>query len=158
MNKTEEKSLFSCLHYAKVACLPDPIKSDDVVWIRAIAKVWKVDNSHNFCIVENDGNNNPRIVKGYGNVAAVHKFEALYPYKFLSENFLPDLKSRKEIRKFLVANGLDEEYAKELLSVKGKTEEKLAEDNKKVIDYVYRVAIYNNLRELNIIESEYAKE
>lgn len=151
MTEKEEKSLFDSLAAAGLSILPEKLKSDSAVWLQAVARVLKRDNSRNFCLVENDGFNKPKVTKGFGNIAIIEEFESIYPYTFLNDTYLPNFKNRKDIHNYLVDNGLQEEKSLNLLSKRGKTEEELAKDKQTIIDLVYCIAIKKNLYDLKMM-------
>lgn len=107
------------------------------IWLRAIVKVTKCDNSKNYAVAENDGNNNPHIIRDFGNSAKITQIDAIYPTYYISENQKPDLRNKTDICSFLSHAGYDKNNIEMLLSnTDEEGNEKTLDQKKQDKDYV----------------------
>lgn len=147
----EEKTLSDAMSYVKVTELPAEHKASNMkVWTRAIVKVRKFNNTANYAIAVNTGSGSPRIVKDFGDVVAIAKVENIYPYEYLSEEYIPNLRNKKEIIAYLESNGYEKEKIAALLDAKTpegvtKSDEDKANDRQTVKSYIEDIAFKNFL-------------
>lgn len=129
-SKKERESLISALSYFRVPSLNKEWDGKKI-WLKAIVKVAKCDNSKNYAIADNDGRNNPHIVKDYGNCARIVSVGEIYPIYYLDDNRKPDLRNKADITDFLVRSGYDKSDIEFLLGTMGVNGEEKTEEQKK---------------------------
>lgn len=146
MMTKEERSLMDALSAARVSELPPQNqKKEGSIWIRAIAKVRKSDGTANYALVENRGTGSPEVIRDFGNPAIIRKIEALHPYWFLDNNWLPDFEKDKSIIDYL-KDRMPKEDVVQLLSATNpdgteKSEEDYDNDRRKVLSSIFIKAI-----------------
>lgn len=147
----EKDSLVRSLNECYQHELPEPLKEgDNRIWIKAIAKVWKCDGSTNYCVVVNDGENNPIVTRDFGNTATIMKFEDIYPTLFLKDGYMPDLRKQSDCIEYLSKHEYKADEVAAYLSSKDengepKTDEKKKSDREKVKKHIIKCAIKDYL-------------
>lgn len=149
MRKRLEETLTEALIEAKCAALPKEKQDNEgksSVWAQAIVKVKKCDNTENYALAVNDGNDNPVIVKDFGSVATIVSVNAIHPYSFISQRAMPDLRKKSEILAFLTSYGYSQRKVESILSLRDgngndKTAEQKRADVASIKAMVYRVCI-----------------
>lgn len=111
----EKNSLNEALGFVHCTELPAPAKPSDI-YVLAIAKILKQNNMESYCIVENDGANNPIIKKTFGSMALVEKILEIYPLSVLRKKYLPDFKTKEDMQSFLRNCGTEESTIEKLFS------------------------------------------
>lgn len=101
----EKESLINCLSWCSVRELPKEWDKKNV-YIKAIAKVAKIDGSHSYVAIQKDKNGNDKIIKDFGQTAAIRKVEAVYPYLYLDAMYLPTFKNQKKEDRIAVLSHL----------------------------------------------------
>lgn len=166
LSRIENESLVACLNECYQNELSEPLKEgDNKIWIKAIAKVWKCDGSSNFCVVVNNGEGSPVVVKDYGNPATIMKYEEIYPTLFLKEGYMPDLRKQSDCVEYLAKHEYKADEVSSYLSSKdengeAKTEERKKSDKEKVKKCIIKCAIkdYLNYLEERKYEKNFTKE
>lgn len=99
------KSLMDVLKYCGISDLPETWDGKSV-WIRAIAKVKKMDGSICYVVARRGKNGVPTVLKDFGSSACIFKIEGIHPYIFLYERFMPNMKGKSKEAKieYLVSN------------------------------------------------------
>lgn len=97
-NKTRE-SLIKALSYCSLRELPK-LDSGEDVWIKALALVTKTDGSHCYVAIDKDPKTlKNRVKKDFGGTGAIVKYEEVYPYLYLSQEYMPKFHDKtKEAR------------------------------------------------------------
>lgn len=149
----EDKTLIDVLSICRVKELGKEWDGKKL-WLKAIVKVTKCDNSKNYAIAYNNGYNKPFIVRDFGNMARIASIDAIYPFYYIQESQKPDLRNKTDIIKYLGDNGYDKENIEYLLNTKDeegneKTVEQKKEDKDKVKSMVDYVCIKTQLDFLN---------
>lgn len=121
----------------------------------AIVKVRKNNMKVNYAIAENDGEDKPIIVKDFGSSAKIVEILEIRPYAHLNDLYIPDLRNKQDITKYLVANRVSEKYISNLLSTKKedgseKSEEEKKEDRSLIKKMVVRFAVINQVDNANM--------
>ena len=152
-NKNEKSSLIEVLSLSKRSDLGKEWDGKKL-WLKAIIKVQKCDNSINYALADNDGYNSPSITRDFGNMAKIVKILAIYPTYYLSENQRPNLKNKSDIINYLAAYGCNEAEIEYLLadqSIDGqeKTAEQKKTDKDKVKSMLNCVMIKSELKAIN---------
>lgn len=145
----EMDTMVSALNECGLGELPTKLGRSDV-WAKAILKVTKSDGSRNYCIAENTQDTFPKIIKDYGNMAAITKIEAIYPVLLLDKTNMPDLRSQKDCINYLSVHGVDKDMVAKLLNTKDvngepKSEEETSKGKKAVKDMIIKNAIMDVL-------------
>lgn len=148
----EEKTLFEALSCAGLSALPKE-KTDDL-WVKAIVKVTKCDNSKNYAIAMNTVSGKPDIIRDFGNTARIVKVEEVYPYYVMPKSSIPDLRNKQDIITYLKTYGYEEEHLNTLLAKKkadgtDKTAEEIKADKETLKSYVLRTAFEQELAAFN---------
>ena len=99
MNKLTEKSLCDALAYCGLKSLPEADNKKDV-WIRAIAKVLKMDGIEYFVYMEKDKQLKPNVMVDFGSVTPIVKVVEVYPYSFLKASYMPTFSTKKREESF----------------------------------------------------------
>lgn len=152
-SKNEQISLMECLSLSRMTELPKEWDGKKI-WLKAIVRVLKCDNSCNYALAENDGRNKPEIKRDFGNMARIVKIEAIYPTYYMSENQKPDLRNKTDIITYLGNAGFNKENVEFLLGTVGKngedkTDEEKKADKETVKMWVNEVSIKLQLEVLN---------
>lgn len=143
MNKLEF-TLTDALNCAGLSSLPK--EATDNLWMKAIVKVTKCDNSQNYAIAVNNTKGNPSIVRDFGNMARIVRIENIYPYYVLPKSAIPNLRNKQDIATYLNSTvGIGEEDVLQKLSRKkedgtDKTAEELKADKDEIESLVMKVA------------------
>ncbi len=114
MNNSLNSSLIECLSFCGVREVP-PKDDGENVWIKAIAKVAKVDFTENYVAVAKGKDGEDRIIKDFGNTSAIARVLEYYPYLYLDARFVPkfhDEKKKDEKIKWLAIRQPDVDFSK----------------------------------------------
>lgn len=93
MSNVKEESLLNCLSYIGLRDLPKEWDKENV-YILAVGLVSKADGTFNYVALKKDKNGKDKIVKDFGNIAALCKIEKVFPYRYLNSEYIPFFKSR----------------------------------------------------------------
>lgn len=99
MITNEEKTLSEALFCAGLTSLPK--ENSESLWIKAIVKVKKCDNSNNYAIALNSADGKPSVIRDFGNMARIVKIENVYPFYIMPKDAIPDLRNRQDIIEYL---------------------------------------------------------
>lgn len=162
----EKESLVKVLNECYQHELPEPLKEgDNRIWVKAVAKVWKCDGSTNYCVVANDGSNNPVVMKDFGNPATIMKYDEIYPTLFLKDGYMPDLRKQSDCIEYLAKHEYKADEVAAYLSSKdengeAKTDERKKSDRDKVKKCIIKCAIkdYLNYLEERKYERNFTKD
>lgn len=146
MNKRLKETMVDAMSFARVSDLKE--WDGKKVWLRAVVKVTKCDNSENYAVADNDGYGKPTIVRDYGNMASIVRIDKIYPALLLKNDDLPNFRMKKDVANYLVKNGYDEEEVNKLMSTEDKTPEQIKEDNEKIKSMVYTTEIKKQTKNL----------
>lgn len=96
--KTRE-SLIKALSYCSLRELPK-LDSGEDVWIKALALVTKTDGNRCYVAIEKDPKTlKNRVKKDFGGTGAIVKYDEVYPYLYLSQEYMPKFHDKtKEAR------------------------------------------------------------
>lgn len=149
----EKKTLIEVLNVCRLNELPKEWDGKRI-WLKGVAKVVKCDNSRNYAVVENDGNNNAHIRRDFGNMARIVKVETIYPIMYLNENMRPDLRNKPDITNFLKNAGYDEKKIEMMLGDvdsegNDKTAEQKKADKKQIKAWVDKECVLLQIEELH---------
>lgn len=99
MNKRTRESLVKALSYCSLRELP-PIDNGEDVWIKALALVEKTDGGDYFVDLQKDPTTLlNKIKKDFGHTGSIVKYKEVYPYLYLSSDFMPTFNDKtKESR------------------------------------------------------------
>lgn len=152
---SEQISLTDALSEARLPELPKEWENKSIHWAMAIVKVRKNNMKVNYAIAENDGEDKPIIVKDFGSSAKIVEILEIRPYAHLNDLYIPDLRNKQDITKYLVANRVSEKYISNLLSTKKedgseKSEEEKKEDRSLIKKMVVRFAVINQVDNANM--------
>lgn len=152
-SKNEQISLMECMSLSRMTELPKEWDGKRI-WLKAIVKVSKCDNSKNYALAENDGRNKPYILRDFGNCARIVSIDNIYPTYYLVENQKPDLRNKNDIITYLSNAGYVKENVEFLLgnvdsNGVDKTEEQKKSDKETVKMWVNEVSIKLQLEILN---------
>lgn len=155
VSRLEQETLIEMLNLAKVKDLPKEYKEGDDIWIMAIARVVKCDNSINYVMVVNNGDNKPSIIKDLGKSATVKRFLGIYPVHSLTNKYMPSLRKQEDIVKYLELRMNNPETVTQLLSTTkedgtAKTEEERKADKDVVKKYIVRCALNDELNRIKL--------
>jgi len=131
IRKGAETDVLSYLNLGKMP--PILNEKDDRIWIKAIALVYKSDNSYDYVVVTRGEGFSPEVKKTFGSMYSISKIEEIYPFMFLDEKTLPLLKTRKDVFNYLESKGRNV-YVLNTLSdedLKNITQYEMAKDNLK---------------------------
>ena len=147
---SEQISLTDALSEARLPELPKEWENKSIHWASAIVRVRKNNLRINYALAENDGEDNPLVVKDFGSSAKIVEVLGIYPYNYLNDNYSPDLRNKNDIVSYLSVNGIDKEYVSQLLSTKkqdgsDKTDEEKKSDKAIEKKIVVRIAVKNQL-------------
>ena len=129
-SKNEQISLMECMSLSRMTELPKEWDGKRI-WLKAIVKVSKCDNSKNYALAENDGRNKPFIKRDFGNMARIVNIDAIYPTYYMAENQKPDLRNKTDIITYLGNAGFNKENVEFMLGTVGKNGEEKTEAEKK---------------------------
>lgn len=104
----ERESLISALSYCSLRELPEK-DSGENVWLRSLAKVLKSDGSESYVLFCKDEKGNERMVKDFGNIAAVRNVIEYYPFEYLMESYMPKFKTTKKEERIAFLSKYDKE-------------------------------------------------
>lgn len=152
---SEQISLTEALSEARIPTLPNEWTNKNIHWARAIVKVRKINMKVNYAIAENDGEDKPIIVKDFGSSAKIVEILEIHPYAHLNDFYMPDLRNKQDITKYLTVNGVNEQYVLELLSTKksdgsDKSDEEKKEDRSLIKKMVIRFAVIDQVDNANM--------
>lgn len=99
-----EDSLYAMLKRAHVTELPDGIDPNKV-WAKAIVKVERKTGQCDYTLAIHDffSDGEVRIVKEMGDVGAFNKVLSIHPYMYLNEGWMPNVKTRQDIIRFVLS-------------------------------------------------------
>lgn len=145
---SEQISLTEALSEVRLTELPKEWEDKSVHWSSAIVRVRKNNLQINYVIAENDGEDNPLVIRDFGTSAKIVEILGIYPYRYLSDSYAPDLRNKSDILSYLSANGVDEAYVSQLLSTKkkdgcDKTDEEKKADKAIVKKMIVRISVKN---------------
>lgn len=144
MTLTEQEiTLQAALQDFGLTMLPKEIKKDSgIELIEGIALVTKSNGMQGYVKVSGDGEGGITIKKDYGHALLIRSIDKLYPVQTLdAKRFKPDLRSDKQIIKFLCKSDYDEAEITALLSKDNKTPDKIKSDRDIIKKYINTVAI-----------------
>lgn len=152
-SKNEQISLMECMSLSRMTELPKEWDGKRI-WLKAIVKVSKCDNSKNYALAENDGRNKPFIKRDFGNMARIVNIDAIYPTYYMAENQKPDLRNKTDIITYLGNAGFNKDNVEFMLGTVGKngedkTDEEKKSDKETVKMWVNEVSIKLQLEVLN---------
>ena len=109
----KEQSLISALRYARLREMPLKDEGKNV-WIMAIVAVTKTDGTKNYAIADKDKEGNIRIFKDFGTVCSVFSIDDVYPFAFLSVEYMPVFTTQKKDERieWLYKNVEKKDYSK----------------------------------------------
>lgn len=136
MNKIKEKSLIDCLAYLDLKDLPKEWDKE-TVYILAVGLAQKADGTQSYVALKKDEKGNDKIVKDFGTLGVVKKVNAVYPYRYLDERYMPTFKTKTKEERI--------EWLKQMGSKDDLSELSVKELNKKVLNQSMQIA----LRSLN---------
>lgn len=146
-----EKMLFDVLRETGCNELPDKI--DGVPknpWVYAIGETVKCDGSTSYAILRCIDGENYRIFKDYGTSAKIVTMQSIRPYMFLYPTYLPCVKTRDDIVRYIVAQRWDhidtfdgdpEYLIKKTAYINKETPKVAALDNREIRREFYKYAI-----------------
>lgn len=129
-SKNEQISLMECMSLSRMTELPKEWDGKRI-WLKAIVKVSKCDNSKNYALADNDGRNKPAIKRDFGNMARIVNIDAIYPTYYMSENQKPDLRNKTDIITYLGNAGFNKANIEFMLGTVGKNGEDKTDEEKK---------------------------
>lgn len=95
MNKDVlRESLISALSWASLRELP-PKDNGENIWIKALALVSKRDGSKSYVALVKGKNGEDRMIKDFGSISPIVKYEEIYAYVYLDSSYLPNFDSKK---------------------------------------------------------------
>ena len=152
-SKNEQISLMECMSLSRMTELPKEWDGKRI-WLKAIVKVSKCDNSKNYALAENDGRNKPFIKRDFGNMARIVNIDAIYPTYYMAENQKPDLRNKTDIITYLGNAGFNKENVEFMLGTvekngEDKTDEEKKADKETVKMWVNEISIKLQLDVLN---------
>ena len=106
------ESLINALSWASLRELPS--KDDgEHIWIRALALVSKRDGSKGYVALAKGKNGEDRVIKDFGSISQIVKMEEVYPYSYLSDDYLPifETKTRQERINWLSMQRPEEDFS-----------------------------------------------
>lgn len=152
--ESESKTLVEALSAAHLSELPKPLPatSHETVWLRAIALVTKCNSKRNYIVAHNDGKGGISVVHDFGSVAQIRKVDAIYPFEYLSEDYIPPMRNKRDIATVLSEAGYEEKGYLPLLSNNDeagnpKSAEQKERDKARVREMIFAVAIKRQLRQ-----------
>lgn len=113
MADKQKESLLAALQYCSLRTLPD-VEDGESVWIQALAKVAKRDGTRSYVLVEKDGRDGSnRILKDFGSISMIAKFEEFYPTMYLYPEYVPEFENNKKESRihYLRKNRGEEDYS-----------------------------------------------
>ena len=155
---SEQISLSEALSESHVVSLPKEWENKNMQWALAIVKVRKNNMSTNYAIAENDGSGRPIIIKDFGFSAKIVQIISIHPYAMLTNNYTPDLRNKQDMKRYLLANGHDEDEITNLFSLKkedgeDKSEEEKSFDRELIKKMIVRAAVVSRI---NLIKDKNA--
>lgn len=153
-SKTERISLMEAMSDAHVKEIPAELKDNKKIWVKAIVKVIKCNSKKNYALAINKGDGTPEIVKDYGDAARIVKVESIYPYYYLEDRYIPDLRNKQDIIAYLDNSRVDVEVIKKLLSTEMENGEKKSEEQRKADKEIVKKTVIKTAINNCIIEIE----
>lgn len=114
MWKKTEESLIDALSHCGLRDLPEPWDKENI-WIKAVVKLLKSDGIEYYAYMEKTCNNEERLKKVFGGVAAIVKIIEYYPFSYLSAEYMPvfeDKRDKKSRIEYLQKSNPDKDYSK----------------------------------------------
>lgn len=110
-----DEMLVDALQYASVRELPAEWDGEKE-WLKALALVIKRNGSKAYVALAKDKKGENKIVKDFGEISAVARFEKFYPYLYVEQSAVPQFKTntKKERLDWLYINDPDNEYSEEM--------------------------------------------
>jgi hypothetical protein len=108
MRNVTEESLFEMLTTAKLPQLPE-INNPDKTWVKAIVKILRKTGKIDYAIAEHDlfSYDEVRVLKEIGGVGVYHELLGIYPYVYLTEKYIPEVKNKKDMIDFILSRNPD---------------------------------------------------
>lgn len=136
-----------------------PKEATDNLWMKAVVKVTKCDNSENYAIALNTINGKPSVIRDFGNMAKITSIDNIYPYYVMPKGAMPNLRNKQDIATYLsVMTDMTSDDVLQKLSRKkedgtDKTEEEIKANKDEIEALVTRAAFEQEMK----ICSEYDK-
>lgn len=100
MNDSLEKTLLDALCTVNLPELP-PVWNEEDVFLRAIVKVRKADNSEAYGLMSKNVEGEDNITQIFGSVCAIKQVISIHPYTFLESKYMPETKGKAEKMEYL---------------------------------------------------------
>lgn len=127
LKNKEEESLLEMLMFARIPKLPDlKEESDNRIWVRAIVKILRKSGYCDYTIAYHDYHswNEVNVIKELAGMGVASDVVGIYPYEFLQDRYIPNVKTKEDIVKYVASvthddeeylNGMPNEILKKLL-------------------------------------------
>lgn len=150
MNSKTRISLIKALSHCSLRELPPEDNNEDV-WVKALALVTKSDGCDYFVDLEKDPLTlRNKIKKDFGAVGAVYSYKAIYPYLYLSQDYMPRFQDKtKESRV---------KYLEKMIPGKDWTTLSLKELNEAIIGTAIALQLRHANSYINYTETDYDEE
>lgn len=100
MNDSLEKTLLDALCAVNLPELP-PVWNEEDVFLHAIVKVRKADNSEAYGLMSKNIEAEDNITQIFGSVCYIKQIISIHPYTFLESKYMPETKGKAEKMEYL---------------------------------------------------------
>lgn len=112
------------------------------IWLRAIARVQRINGDIGYCLVANNGSSMPKIIRDFSPTGMICKVLSIHPYEDSPRrNIIPNFVNESHILKYFRKTKYKQSEIEALLSKDGKTPEQIKADIKTLNGYIEKVAI-----------------
>lgn len=111
-----ENSLYEMLKKARVTSLPEP-NNPKRLWAKALVKIERKNGQFDYALAVHDMTSykDIKVVKEMPGVGAFHDYVEIYPYSYVNNYAIPDVKKKADIISFVEMKlGFEEDYLSEL--------------------------------------------
>lgn len=111
-----ENSLYEMLKKARVTSLPEP-NNPKKLWAKALVKIERKNGQFDYALAVHDMTSykDIKVVKEMPGVGAFHDYVEIYPYSYVNNYDIPDIKKKADIISFVKNKlGLADDYLSEL--------------------------------------------
>lgn len=100
MNDSLEKTLLDALCAVNLPELP-PVWNEEDVFLHAVVKVRKADNSEAYGLMSKNVEGEDNITRIFGSICSIKQIISIHPYTFLESKYMPETKGKVEKMEYL---------------------------------------------------------
>lgn len=121
------------------------------VWLKAIARVQRTNGDIGYCLVANNGENLPRIIRDFSPTGMICRILSIHPYEDKPKrNIVPHFANDAQILKYFKKTSYKQSEIESLLSKEGKTQEQIKADMQTINEYIQKVAIEQSKKMIEV--------